>query len=372
MPFENDFVSYGIKWAEHKNFIRVCEPLKAGARCLLEDIGFLADSFIFHLHLKELSSSIGEKDVEFKGFQPSEKCNKVLNHVHVLTTLEKRRIPNAPGARSAEALIQAMLKEGNAVLSRLQTLTLSLHYTKYPDRKKIIEEWTCSEDSETVLDDWKQTARSLGVMNMTEEAEALKSLMADITAAETKLNQNLTASELVGKNAVLETLHALTEAFPVMTLEQIRSSSMEVLTAEILSKKQLGELSKKFFQALQSCDLPSEKLGKSLAMDIEMAREMTKLCLGVQSAFQVLKLQDAQKADAFEKARLAPHKMSLTDLPVVLVEDLKKLANSKGAVAAAGSKPSSSSSSAKSNKAKWLLFIEASSHAHVVLFGVAM
>ena len=95
----------------------------------------------------------------------------------------------------------------------------------------------------------------------------------------------------------------------------------------MVSKKNLGEKAGNFFKVLQSSDVDISRFGKFFTTDINHLRSHAKVLLAIQSGFSVMGSHKnaAAKAANFEKEKLSPKQIALSDLPPALVSELNAM-----------------------------------------------
>ena len=113
---------------------------------------------------------------------------------------------------------------------------------------------------------------------------------------------NFTDGELSAKNRLEQAMEDLNAAFPPLNESQLQQATMKVLKDMVVTKKNLSELTAKFFQVMQSCDCNIGRFGKIFSAELAHVSTHAKVLLAIQSAFAVLNA----KKDAHTKAALPP------------------------------------------------------------------
>ena len=317
-------------------WLESCAGMSSACRDAIRSALLFATAFSFYMNAAVFRQNITDEDIKFEGISPVSAKSK--HALHFAFSVDQIKDSNPKFAEGT--LMIAMLKSADDVLGALRQVAVS------PDTVsgKAIQE-ACGATIEDLSPDACEQAldtlsfaiakiRALrGTAENTDNLAQMLEKLSSLKAAFGKENGGLSDADFAAKNRLEAAMDDLRAAFPPLNDGQLKMATMQMLKDMVVPRKNLAELSQKFFQAQQNSDCDTSRFGKMLPTEIAQVSSQAKVLLAIQSAFSVLNARkDARtKAASFEKDKLSPKRMTLDDLPRCLVAELRALSRGNAA-----------------------------------------
>eukprot|EP00435_Cladocopium_sp_Y103_P036024 s1867_g9.t1 len=329
-----------------EDWLKSCPGMSSSCRDAIRSAVYFANAYAFYMNSSNFVKGLTESDVKFELYSPiSQKSKDALSFSHVASQLlESQKALNEDF--TGGPLTLGMWKVDSDVLHALREVVLS---PEFEEGKSI--DAACAADYDNMspvgraqaLETLSGACAKLHGLKATHDnTERLKDIqnkLSIVKKAVEKDQGSFSDAELSAKNRLEQSMEDLKAAFPPLNESQLQEATLKVLKEMVVPKKNLSELTSKFFQVKQSCDCDIGRFGKFFSAEIAYVSGKAKALLAIQSAFSVLNAKrDARtKAATFEKDKLSPKGISLSDLPRCIVAELTELSSSNAS--SSSSKP---------------------------------
>ena len=326
-----DLLDFSEMFEENRAHIVNSALLSPATILIIEQIGIICASFCF-ARKSQAPGFLDEVDViEFANRKPtsgraqvalafSDTCCKMRSWSKTIGLWSRI------GAEQVESFfgtwVPQLAAHAAAVLHQLQNKVINSEFGKKFASKP--EGGWPEADHEKILAQMEDLHSRLSVFELKGKDEdqcvQLKQLDEWIKELQKTADITLTAAERALKGELTLAMNELVATFPTWSLDQLMNASLPDLQAEVGPRKNIAKLAAPFLAKVSSCTEPGaeltlSQLGGALESQVNDTIQYAKAVLGCQSAFQILKTNDAEKAAKFEEQRLQPRGLTMDMLP---------------------------------------------------------